>query len=644
MFTTRLLPLIVVLAPAVCQGGECFKITVVDQQTGRGVPMVELTTTNKIRYFTDSNGIVAFDEPGLMNTAVFFGLKSHGYEFQKDGFGYPGKRLNVVAGGQATLRIKRINIAQRLYRVTGAGIYRDSLLAGHPIPIRQPVLNGQVLGSDSVMSSIYRGKIYWFWGDTNRPSYPLGNFHVPGATSLLPDQGGLEGEVGVDLEYFVGKNGFAKETAKMPGKGPTWIGGLVTLEDKTGRERMFANYVKVAPPMRLYERGLVEFNDGKKVFEKRVEFDMDAPLGPRGHAFHHAEDGTRYVYFSDHFPPIRVPATVGHLEDSSSYESFTCLKKGSRADSAELDRDENGVLRYAWKADTAALSAKLQGRLIKQGKLQPGEGLVHLQDPDSGKGPIPHNNSVYWNDFRKRFVMILLESFGGPSVLGEIWYVEADNPQGPWVYARKIVTHDKYSFYNPKQHPMFDQEGGREIFFEGTYTTFMTKIEVPTPRYNYNQIMYKLDLSDPRLVLPVPVYRRGAADDISRLTTRQLLAEGEVPTQIAFFAPDRAKPGVVPVYARETPGGRTVLEVAPSAKAAGAGQTNLLFYALPADRESFPPTTTLLYEFVDEATQRRIYATSDETLPDGYRREAKPLCRVWKNPFRVKIRWGPTAR
>jgi len=46
-----------------------FKIQVVDRQTGRGVPLIELRTTNNIRYFTDSNGIAAFYEPGLMDRA-----------------------------------------------------------------------------------------------------------------------------------------------------------------------------------------------------------------------------------------------------------------------------------------------------------------------------------------------------------------------------------------------------------------------------------------------------------------------------------------------------------------------------------------------------------------------------------------------
>jgi hypothetical protein len=46
---------------------------------------------------------------------------------------------------------------------------------------------------------------------------------------------------------------------------------------------------------------------------------------------------------------------------------------------------------------------------------------------------------------------------------------------------------------------MFDRDGGRIIYFEGTYTTTFSGNSDATPRYNYNQIMYKLDLSDPRL-------------------------------------------------------------------------------------------------------------------------------------------------
>src|SRR3954447_5595284 len=89
-----------------------FTIEVVDEQTGRGVPLVELKTVNAIRLFTDSHGIAAFREPGLEGESVFFHVQSHGYEFPKDGFGYRGKALTVRAGGSATIKVRRLNVAE----------------------------------------------------------------------------------------------------------------------------------------------------------------------------------------------------------------------------------------------------------------------------------------------------------------------------------------------------------------------------------------------------------------------------------------------------------------------------------------------------------------------------------------------------
>ena len=148
---------------ATAEEHDDFTIKVVDDATGRGVPLVELKTVNNIRDYTDSAGIVAFSEPGLMNRTVFFHVKSHVYEYPKDGFGHRGARLKIAPGGEATLKIKRINIAERLYRVTGAGIYRHSVLVGRPVPTRQPVLNGQVFGSDSVWYGSPQWQIDALW-------------------------------------------------------------------------------------------------------------------------------------------------------------------------------------------------------------------------------------------------------------------------------------------------------------------------------------------------------------------------------------------------------------------------------------------------------------------------------------------------
>jgi len=608
---------------AVPHAGKFFAITVVDDQSGRGVPLVELSTTNSIRYYTDSNGVVAFYEPGLMGRRVFFTVKSHGYEFPKDGFGITGQALEIAEGGSATLKIKRVNIAERLYRMTGQGIYRDSVLLGRPVPTAEPVINGLVMGQDSVLNVIYQGKLFWFWGDTGWPAYPLGNFKASGATSLLPGQGGLDPDVGANLTYFVDeKTGFARGMVPMPESNPVWPDGFITLPDETGRERMFAFYARVTPAMETIERGLVCWNDEKEVFEKVAQFELKAPMQPQGHPFKHKDRGVEYVYHSGPFPLIRVRADAKAIADPANYEGYTCLKDGGRLDSPEIDRDAGGTVRYAWRKNTPPLGTKEQTDFVKQGLLKAEETLLQLQDTDTGKAVVPHSGSVFWNEFRKRWITIRCEVFG-TSMLGETWYAEADTPVGPWVYARKIVTHDKYSFYNPKQHPYFDREGGRIIYFEGTYTYTFSGNTDPTPRYDYNQIMYKLDLADARLSLPVAVYDVSAGEVPARFATLRDLEDEPGKRRIAFFAPDRPGAGTVPVY-----GGRGLTL---------AGTGDPLFHALPADVADPPATTVPLYEFVPEKQGDRAYTTDASWSREGYRRSDKPVCRVWRNPMALGL-------
>ena len=125
-----------------------FRIEVVDDQTGRGVPLVELSTTSGERFFTDSNGLAALDSPELVGRETWFNVASHGYEFPADAFGFRGTRLVPKPGESATLKIKRLNIAERLYRITGAGIYRDTVLLGQQPPIDEPLLNAQITGQE----------------------------------------------------------------------------------------------------------------------------------------------------------------------------------------------------------------------------------------------------------------------------------------------------------------------------------------------------------------------------------------------------------------------------------------------------------------------------------------------------------------
>lgn len=481
---------------AAAERSEFFKIQVVDEATGRGIPLIELKTVLNQRFITDSAGVVAIREPELFEQTVFFQVGGHGYEFPKDGFGFRGKQLKVEPGGEATLKIKRLNIAERLYRVTGAGIYADTVSLGEKPPIAQPLLNAQVSGSDSVVTAIYRGRLHWFWGDTNRPKYPLGLYHVPGAISRLPSDGGLDPAVGVNLDYFVGEDGFAKAMCKMPGDGPTWIFGLTVLKDNDGRERLFCGYMKVRNLLEVYERGIAEFDDERQEFVHRQRFDKDVPLYPDGHPLLRKVDGVEYVYFTEAAAVVRVRATVEAFRDLSQYEGFSCLVPGGRETSPQVERDATGKAVWAWKRDTAPIRWGLQEKLLKSERIKPDEAWLRLQDSDSGKPVIAHAGSVTWSEHRRCWVSVFTQHFGS-SLLGEIWYSEADAPEGPWRKATKIITHDKYSFYNPKQHPYFS--AGRFLFFEGTYTHTFSGNADQTPRYDYNQIMYRLDLDDSRL-------------------------------------------------------------------------------------------------------------------------------------------------
>ncbi|HEV3085257.1 MAG TPA: hypothetical protein VGY66_36215 [Gemmataceae bacterium] len=485
-----------------------FAIHVVDAETGRGVPMVELQTTSSVRYYTDSNGLVAFAEPGLMNQRVWFGVSAHGYQFQPDGFGIRGAALETKPGGSAQLKIKRLNIAERLYRITGQGIYRDTVLLGRKPPIAEPLLNAAVTGQDGILTAIYCGKLYWFYGDTNRLSYALGNFSMSGATTDLPDK--IDPSFGFNLKYFTARDGFAKAMAPMAGEGVVWLSGLVVIPDECGRMRLLAYFQRRRGLGAVLENGFVVYNDAKEVFEKLQNVTLDPPIFPQGYSFRvKTDDGTDYVYFTAPYPALRVKALEKSYLDLASYEGYTCLKPGTRyggKGQADLDRDARGKLVWAWKKDTPPLGSKQQQELIAAGKMKREESPFRLQDAGSGKPILLNNCSCFWNDYRKRYIMIASESFGA-TMLGEVWYSEADHPEGPWLYARKIITHankkdDAHDFYNPTQHPFFDRAGGRLIYLEGSYVNTFSGNPHPTPYYEYNQIMYRLDLSDSRLKLP----------------------------------------------------------------------------------------------------------------------------------------------
>jgi hypothetical protein len=431
--------------------GPC-RIEVVERGTGWPVPLVELRSTHLARLVTDNAGVIAMDIPELMGRETWFDVLGHGYEVPKDGVGYRGVRLKPEPGKTLRVEVRRTILARRLGRLTGGGLFAESQKTGRELDWRET----GVLGCDSVQNAVHRRQLFWLWGDTTLPHYPLGIFDGTSATTPVRALGSFEPPLRLKLDYFTDAQGRPRGVAKMPGSGPTWVTGYVSLPDKNGVPHLVGSYCKVKPPLEAYEWSLCVWNDERAEFEKlrtvwsKSKETPKPPPFPEGHpAFWKDAQGKEWVLFGNPLPTLRCPATFEAWQDAATWES-----------------------------------------------LKPQETLPAVGGQAKVK---PHSGSMAWNPWRKRWVTVFMEAFGKPSTFGELWYAEAGAPQGPWGPAIKILSHDNYTFYNPRLHPEFTPEVSPILIFEGTYTMQFADRPAPTPRYDYNQMLYRLDLDDPAL-------------------------------------------------------------------------------------------------------------------------------------------------
>jgi hypothetical protein len=229
------------------------------------------------------------------------------------------------------------------------------------------------------------------------------------------------------------------------------------------------------------------WNDQTDNFEKlrtlwtKAEDAPKPPPFPEGHpAFWKDDQGREWVLFGNPLPRLRCPATFEGWQDASTWEVLTPQQ--------------------------------------------------HLLSAADGKPVKPHTGSIAWHPWRKRWVTIFMEAFGKPSAFGELWYAEADAPTGPWGPAVKVLSHDNYTFYNPRIHAEITPPDSPILIFEGTYTMQFADKPRPTPRYDYNQILYRLDLDDPAL-RPASVASHGSARLSRRLATGTAAAGCKPATQ-----------------------------------------------------------------------------------------------------------------
>jgi hypothetical protein len=477
------------------------EIRVTDAATGRGVPLVELETINGLRFVTDNAGRVAFHEPGLLGRELFFFVRSHGYEVAKDGFGFRGIRLTPRAGRVAEIKITRRNVAERLCRLTGEGLYRDTLLLGHKPPRAESPNPGRVAGQDSVQAAAYKGKIYFFWGDTLRMDYPLGLFRVAGATTPVPDPKNPKSDPagGIAYDYFTDKKtSFARALmplAERP-EGVVWLSGVCVVPDEKGDDRLVSHYSRRKSLADELEQGIAVFDDKKAVFEPAKRLPLSETWRrPAGHPIVHTEGGKKWLLFGSPTPNVRVPATLKDVLDPTQYEAFTCARAGRDGKPAGPDIGKDGKPRWRWQRELPPVDSTTEHGWVKGGKLKPEHARFCPADAAApAERVVLHSGSVRWNAHRRLWVLLAGQVGGKPSFLGEVWYAEAHDPTGPFARAVKVLTHDRQTFYNVCHHAVLDRAGGRLIHFEGTYCNTFSGNPDKTPRYNYNQVLYRLDL------------------------------------------------------------------------------------------------------------------------------------------------------
>jgi hypothetical protein len=429
---------------------EPCRIEIVDKENGWPVPLVELRTTHDTRYVSDNAGLIALDDPELFDRAVWFHVKGHGYGVKRDGFGYEGIRTSPAAGGTIRVEVERRNIAKRLGRLTGAGPFAERQKLGGEAKVPET----GVFGCDSVLVARQGNELFWLWGDTTLPGYPLGVFHSTAARTAARPISEFKPPLAISFSHFRDADGKVRGVAPLSGDGPTWLTGMIEITGRDGGRRLVATYSKIKGHLDEYEIGLCTWDRQPESFVRHrilwKEGDGEKGLIPRGHPFSWKDEKMKeWLLFGDPFPAMRCPATF-----------------------------EGWERREQWEKIAAPASPR---------------------SADDGSEVKPHRGSVAWNPFRKRWVTVFTQTLGKPSAFGEIWYAEAGSPMGPWGKAVKVLTHDNYTFYNPRIHPELTPDDASFIVFEGTYTAEFANHAQPTPRYNYNQILYRLDLEDPKL-------------------------------------------------------------------------------------------------------------------------------------------------
>ena len=227
---------------------------------------------------------------------------------------------------------------------------------------------------------------------------------------------------------------------------------------------------------------------------------------PEGHTFQRTDPaGATHVYFCQPYPWVRCVATVEGLKDPAHYEGYTCLAPGATRAGPAAGPGRRGASCPGWKARTPPLDFETQKKLIEAGSLSADEAPLRLKNVETGE-----EVRVSWGGRG-------LERLSQPVGLRVRGDVRRDVVAGGGLLRRGRCaggavdrgSQDRHArqvhVLQPPAPPVFRPGRWRRlIYFEGTYSRTFSGNPVATPRYDYNQVMYRLDLADPRLGLPAP--------------------------------------------------------------------------------------------------------------------------------------------
>ena len=267
--------------------------------------------------------------------------------------------------------------------------------------------------------------------------------------------------------------------------------------------------------------------------------------------------------------------------------------------------------------------------MVANGLYRRDESWNQFRDRDTGKNNTHRAWHSHLNEHRKRWIAVFSEINGqhglmvkppytGPppllagnpayegTILGEVWYTEADTPVGPWVYGACESLRTTTTAFTIRDIIRFLTRRGGVHFFEGSFATIYSKAVDKTPRYDYDQLMSGSSMGDPQNGDSIRHVRdldrqRSAFRDRPGAGSRSFLASSVLCIRRSC---QRSTPVYEVIDERRRPGGGSE----------NGGEKSPVFYALPPDAAKPPATARPLFEYVNLRIGQRLYSTGDAAL------------------------------